>query len=284
MTAPFIAVRHASYTYPGGRLALHDITLDLGPGEFVALVGRNGCGKSTFCRLLNGLLLPNPGVVTVDGIDTRSPGSELMVRSAVAMVFQVPDNQIVATVVEQDVAFGPENLGLPQEQLWRRVRDALELVGLWEQRERPPHLLSEGEKQRVAIAGALAMQPRCLVLDEATSMLDPAARKRVLEVAHLVNSQGTTVVWATHDMAEARQAQRIIALDHGRLAYDGSPAALFTDTALMARLGLLPPPAAQLAAALAVRRPSFPRGLLYPEQVVQAVLEAPVASPGPLAS
>ena len=128
------------------------------------------------------------------------------------------------------------------------------------------------------------MQPRCLVLDEATSMLDPAARKRVLEVAHLVNSQGTTVVWATHDMAEARQAQRIIALDHGRLAYDGSPAALFTDTALMARLGLLPPPAAQLAAALAARRPSFPRGLLYPEQVVQAVLEAPVASPGPLAS
>ena len=270
---PLIELQQVCFQYAGGDLAIDSVSLTIERGEFVALVGRNGCGKSTLCRLMNGLLLPQRGRVLVDGVDTRSPGSELFVRGSVAMVFQVPDNQIVATVVDQDVAFGPENLGLPPPELGRRVREALETVGMWEHRHRSPHLLSEGEKQRVAIAGALAMHPRCLILDEATSMLDPAARGRVLAVVHRVNGQGVAVVMATHDMAEARLAHRVVALDRGRLAYDGSPRELLTDEPRMRSLGLVAPPATRLAIEMRRRRPGFPGHLLFPGEVAEAIAQ-----------
>ncbi|NPV07147.1 MAG: ATP-binding cassette domain-containing protein [Anaerolineae bacterium] len=271
--APLIQVEGASYRYPDGTAAITDISLQVQPGEYVALVGRNGCGKSTLCRLMNGLLLPNPGRILVRGMDTREPGTELPVRSTVAMVFQVPDNQIVATVVEHDVAFGPENLGIPTPELRLRVREALETVGMWEQRERAPHLLSEGEKQLVAIAGALAMHPRCLILDEATSMLDPVARDRVLAVARQVHLNGVSVIVVTHNLSEALEARRVLALDRGHLAYDGPPMDLLKDDDLMAQLGLAAPPASQVAREVHRRRPFFPRGLHRPEEVAKAVLE-----------
>jgi energy-coupling factor transport system ATP-binding protein len=271
---PLIELQDVTFTYGGPTAAVDGISLAIDAGELVAVVGRNGCGKSTLCRLMNGLLYPAAGRVLVDGRDTREKGSQIAVRSAVAMVFQVPDNQIVATVVDQDVAFGPENLGVPATELRQRVRESLEAVGLWQLRERAPHLLSEGEKQRVAIAGALALHPRCLILDEATSMLDPAAKRRVGEIAHEVNERGVTVIVVTHDMAEARQAGRLIALDKGSVAYDGTPAGILSEPALMARLGLLPPPAARLAAAIRAHRPEFPANLLTVSEVVDAVVAA----------
>lgn len=270
---PLIQIDQVSFQYPDGTAAIADVTLRVCQGEYLALVGRNGCGKSTLCRLMNGLLLPASGRVLVGGVDTTQPGTELHVRGSVAMVFQVPDNQIVATVVEHDVAFGPENLGVPPAELRARVREALETVGMWDQRERPPHLLSEGEKQRVAIAGALAMHPRCLILDEATSMLDPAARARVLSVARKVHRQGMTVVMVTHNLSEALEAERVVALDRGRIAYDGRPTDLLADDELMAELGLAAPPAAQVAHAIHSKRPWFPRNLHRPEEVAKAVLE-----------
>jgi len=259
------------FQYSDGTRAVRQVTLQIDQGEFIALVGRNGCGKSTLCRLTNGLLRPSSGRVLVEGVDTRTPGSERFVRATVSMVFQVPDNQIVATVVEQDVAFGPENLGVPQPELQARVRDALETVGLWGHRHRPPHLLSEGEKQLVAIAGALAMKPRCLILDEATSMLNPTARKRVLDVAQRVHASGVTVIMATHDMSEARLVDRIVALDGGSVVFDGDPANLFADPDRVRSLGLSLPPAALLAHELRKRHFDLPVELLGPEEVAEAL-------------
>lgn len=269
---PLIEMADVGFSYPDGTPAVDGVSLRIDAGEYVALVGRNGCGKSTLCRLMNGLLLPTTGAVTVAGIDTRDAAGLMAVRAAVAMVFQVPDNQIVATMVDQDVAFGPENLGVPQPELERRVRRALETVGMWQQRRRPPHLLSEGERQRVAIAGALAMEPRCLVLDEATSMLDPAARARVLEVAEQVNGDGVTLIMVTHDMAEARRAGRLVAMDRGRVAYDGPVADALGDPELLEGLGLVAPPAARLSQAIHRRRPAFPGTLLSPDEVSAALL------------
>jgi len=269
-----IELHGASFAYVSSTLAVADVSLAIDSGEFVAIVGRNGCGKSTLCRLMHGLLLPTAGRALVAGIDTKDPTQRTTVRSTVAMVFQNPDNQIVATVVDQDVAFGPENLGVPQSELRRRVRDALEAVGMWEHRDRAPHLLSEGEKQRVAIAGALALHPRCLILDEATSLLDPEAKRRVAEIAARANSDGVAVVMVTHDMAEARQARRLVALDHGSVAYDGTPAGVLSRPDLMERLGLFAPPAARLATALRARRPSFPAQLLTVDAVVDSVAAA----------
>ncbi|MHB0875082.1 MAG: ATP-binding cassette domain-containing protein [Anaerolineae bacterium] len=271
---PLIELRDVSFSYDGTTRAVDGVTLAIEPGEFVAVVGRNGCGKSTLCRLMNGLLFPSSGQVLVGGTDTRQAGSQIAVRSTVAMVFQVPDNQIVATVVDQDVAFGPENLGVPAAELRDRVRQSLEAVGMWQQRERAPHLLSEGEKQRVAIAGALALHPRCLILDEATSMLDPAAKRRVGEIARDVNQQGVAVIVVTHDMGEARQVGRLIALDRGTVAYDGTPVDMLSQPTLMTHLGLIAPPAARLAEAIRARQPSFGSGMLTVPDVVAAVVAA----------
>jgi energy-coupling factor transporter ATPase len=208
---------------PPGARVLRGISLAIQPGEYVAIVGPNGSGKSTLARHFNGLLRPTAGRVRVAGRDTRDPANTRAIRAAVGMVFQHPESQMVATIVEEDVAFGPENLGVPHDELRVRVREALDMVGMWAERERPPHLLSAGQKQRVAIAAVLAMRPACLVLDEATSMLDPEGRDAVAGIIAELRRRGTAVIAITHLMNEAARAERIIALAGGAVLLDGPP-------------------------------------------------------------
>ncbi|PKQ36624.1 MAG: energy-coupling factor transporter ATPase [Actinobacteria bacterium HGW-Actinobacteria-1] len=246
-----IAVEDVTYTYPGaGSPALLGISAVIEPGSWTALVGANGSGKSTLARLLNGLLISSEGRVVVDGMDTTDEDRAWDVRSRVGLVLQNPDNQIVGTVVEEDVAFGPENLGVPRDELRRRVDEAIAAVRLTGLERREPHLLSEGQKQRLAIAGALAMRPAYLVLDEPTAMLDADGRSDVLDVLRELQAAGTAIIHITHDLAEALLAQRVIALQRGTIAYDGSATALLADDALMNALGLEAPPIARLASAL----------------------------------
>ncbi len=245
-----IVVDNISYVYPlrdgVGLKAIKNLSLEIGEGEYVALTGMNGSGKSTLAKLLNGLFKPISGRITVDGISTSDENSVFEVRKKVGMVFQNPDNQTVATLIEDDVAFGPENLGLPREELISRVDYALDAVGMSEFRGREASKLSGGQKQRVAIAGVLAMRPEVLILDEATSMLDPEGRAEVLDVVGKLNKQGITVINITHNMEEAALARRVIALRKGRLAIDGTPAQVFSSSLLEA-CGLSLPPAAALA-------------------------------------
>ena len=252
---PLLEFHDISYTYPGSRqAALDGLSLSIEEGEYVALVGRNGSGKSTLIRLLDGLRLPTAGEASILGLDPRDPGNARILRSAVALVFQAPLDQIVSSVVEEDCAFGPENLGLPRAEIEGRVAAALAAAGLGDLRRRQSLFLSAGQQQRLAIAGALAMAPRCIAFDEATAMLDPQARAEVLGLMDSLNAKGMTIVHATHDMAEAARARRIILLEAGRIAYDGAPAGLFLaqggaePLALGRGLGL--PPAAMAALAL----------------------------------
>jgi energy-coupling factor transport system ATP-binding protein len=251
--------------------ALHGVSLSIHPGEFVAVVGTNGSGKTTLARHLNGLLLPTRGEVRVAGLDTRDESAWPTVRSQVAMVFQQPEDQIIATMVEDDVAFGPENLGLPVDEIERRVRWALETVGMWYLRRRPPHLLSVGQQQRTAIAGALALCPRCLVLDEATAMLDPAGRREVLALLQRLHADGVTIILITHHMAEAMWAERLVVLSAGRVAFDGTPHRFFACPNHVTRLGLEPPPVVDLAARMVRRWPDFPAGLSDLDHVADAL-------------
>ena len=285
---PFIDISGLTHIYAGdsGALpfpALSDVSLTVKAGEYVALIGANGSGKTTLARHLNGLLLPSQGSVQVSGRDTRDPAHLRTIRSDVGMVFQSPEDQIVATIVEEDVAFGPENLGVPAGELAGRVRRALETVGMWEHRSRPPHLLSAGQQQRVAIAGALAMNPRCLVLDEATAMLDPAGRREMLSLLDELHGAGMTIVAITHHMAEAIRAKRVVVLNRGRIALDGSPQAIFSDPERLARLHLSLPPAAALAAKLRTLIPALPQGLLTPQALAQAIVPL-ISSTRPLPS
>jgi len=243
MTSDLIAVSSLSHTYGAGTehevRALEGIDLHVGRGEFLVVIGPNGSGKSTLARHFNGLLLPTRGRVLVDGMDTRDPAHLWSIRQGVGMVFQNPDNQIVATVVEEDVAFGPENLGVPSGEIRSRVDDALALVGMERFSLHAPHLLSGGQKQRVAIAGALAMRPVCLVLDEATAMLDPKGRQEVLAtVGRLNRDEGLTVVLITHFMEEAIGADRVVVMDRGRIALEGSAVEVFAQDELLERIGL----------------------------------------------
>ena len=208
--------------------ALRSVDLEIEEGSFVAVLGHNGSGKSTLAKHMNGILLPSGGKVWVSGIDTTDEDRLLDIRRTVGMVFQNPDNQIVANVVEDDVAFGPENLGIPTEEIRRRVDEALKSVGMYEYRTHAPHLLSGGQKQRIAIAGIIAMRPRCIVLDEPTAMLDPMGRREVLETVHKLNrEQGITVVLITHHMEECVEADRLIVMSAGQIIADGSPRAVF---------------------------------------------------------
>jgi energy-coupling factor transporter ATPase len=236
----------------------------------VALSGATGSGKTTRARHLNALLVPTAGDVWIDGLNTRDRSAVRAIRSLVGMVFQSPADQLVATVVEEDVAFGPENLGIAEDELPQRVRTALEQVGMWSLRHRPPHMLSAGQQQRVAIAGALAMAPRCLVLDEATAMLDPAGRRDVLRVIDALHRDGMTIVAITHHMEEAVGAERVIAMHQGKIALDGTPAQIFTAPGLAA-LGLVPPAAVELAQRLSRRWPTLPPGLLTAEALASAL-------------
>lgn len=229
---------HFSYSEESGEV-LHGVDLDIEKGSFVALLGHNGCGKSTMAKLFNGMLVPTSGTVTVDGIDTAVEETQLDVRRRVGLVQQNPDNQLVAGIVEEDVAFGPENLGIEPAEIRRRVDAALKAVNMYEYRDHAPHKLSGGQKQRVAIAGVLAMQTECIVLDEPTAMLDPMGRAEVMSTVHRLNKElGITVVLVTHFMEEAVGADRIVVMDSGRIVMDGTPAEVFSQTDKVRECGL----------------------------------------------
>jgi len=282
MPDPLITCDGVEFSYappaPGGTPVLRGVSLAVSPGEHLAIIGPNGSGKSTLARHLNGLLRPTAGTVRVGGMDTRDPAQTRAIRRTVGMVFQHPESQMVATIVEEDVAFGPENLGVPHAELRRRVREALELVGMWEARDRPPHLLSAGQKQRVAIAGVLAMQPACVVLDEATSMLDPLGRIEVGQVVADLRRRGTAIVSVTHLMNEAAIADRVIVLHHGAVRFSGTPREVFAHPDRLREIGLDLPPVAVLAGHLRRRFPQFPPGLLTVDELLEAVTER-VAAP-----
>jgi energy-coupling factor transport system ATP-binding protein len=270
-----IVFEGVSFAYFGSgtrRPALRDVTLTLVPGELLAVVGANGSGKSTLARLCNGLLVASSGSVTVDGIDAADPDRTWDVRSRVAMVFQDPDNQIVGTVVEDDVAFGPENLGVQAEEIRRRVDAALAAVGLTGFERREPHMLSEGQKQRLAVASALAMEPAYLVMDEPCAMLDPEGRADVLALADgLAHDRMHGVLLVTHDLTDVAVADRVAVLDRGELAFLGTPDALLGDPAAVDAAGLEMPPIGLLAAGLRGRGFDVPARALTPEAIVGAL-------------
>jgi len=266
----FIQIENVDFTYPTGTYALKGVTLSIEAGEYWAILGRNGSGKTTLARLLNGLITPTSGRVTVDGWSTADLHRLRDIRQRVGLVFQSPDNQLIASTVEEDVAFGLENLGLPHNEMSERIRYALATVGMWEHRSRPPSRLSAGQKQRVAIAGILAMRPACLVLDEATSMLDPVGRREVLSIARQLHRAGVTIVAITHNMAEALQADRIAILDEGRLALSGTPRDVFAQPAALEQCGLELPPVAALAHELHRRDSRFPPTCLTVSDLMRA--------------
>lgn len=227
---------------------LKDISLSIDKGDFVALLGHNGSGKSTFAKHMNAILLPSAGTMTVDGIDTKDESQRFTLRSHVGMVFQNPDNQIVATIVEEDVAFGPENLGIPPQEIRERVDDALKAVEMYDYREHAPSQLSGGQKQRVAIAGIIAMRPDCIVLDEPTAMLDPSGRREVMNTIHMLNREyGITIVLITHYMEEAAQANRVVVMDDGKVVLDNTPKEVFSHVETLKKLGLDVPQVTELA-------------------------------------
>lgn len=247
-----IELKNVSYTYPAQedreeRVALSGVDLTIEKGTFVAILGHNGSGKSTLAKHLNAVLLPGGGTVYVDGMDTKDEALLLEIRRRVGMVFQNPDNQIVANVVEEDVAFAPENLGVPTEEIRRRVDEALAAVGMSEFACHAPHLLSGGQKQRVAIAGIIAMAPEVIVLDESTAMLDPMGRREVLSTVHRLNrEQGITVILITHHMAEAMEAHRVVVMDSGTVVMDGTPGEIFPRVEELHDLGLAAPDTVEL--------------------------------------
>ena len=250
--AVMIETRNLTYTYPAPEgetnpPALRDVSVQIEKGSFTVVLGHNGSGKSTFAKHLNAVLLPCGGAVYVDGMDTRDEKLLLEIRRRTGMVFQNPDNQIVANVVEEDVAFGPENLGVPTAEIRRRVDDALEAVGMEQFASHAPHLLSGGQKQRIAIAGILAMEPECIVLDEATAMLDPAGRREVLDTVHRLNREmGITVVLITHHMSEAEDADRVIVMNDGVVVMDGTPRQVFARVEELHGFGLAAPDTVEL--------------------------------------
>ena len=276
MANPIIQARDLTFRYTTAEgvapTVLDQVNLDIEAGSFVAILGHNGSGKSTFAKHLNAILLPTSGKVYVDGMDTTDEDKLLDIRRTVGMVFQNPDNQIVASVVEEDVAFAPENLGVPSEEIRRRVDEALEAVGMTEYARHAPHLLSGGQKQRVAIAGVLAMRPRCIVLDEPTAMLDPVGRREVLDtVCRLQRELGMTVVLITHHMDEAARAQRLVVMDNGHVVMDGPPAQVFQNVVGLRRLGLEVPDSVSLLYELRQAGLDVPLDVLTPEDCAQAL-------------
>ena len=271
-----IEIENLHYTYAGDETeTLRGIDLSIRRGSFVAVLGHNGSGKSTLAKHLNAILLPTEGRVLVDGVDTADEARVLDIRRTVGMVFQNPDNQIVANVVEDDVAFAPENLGVHPEEIRRRVDQALKQVGMYEYRTHAPHLLSGGQKQRVAIAGVIAMAPEVIVLDEPTAMLDPQGRGEVIAtVTALCRERGITVVLITHHMSECVGADRLIVMSNGLVAADGSPAEVFADVALMKREGLAVPATTEVEYQLNQNGFSLPLSALTVEQCADTITAA----------
>lgn len=254
------------------REVLHGVSLEIKKGEFVALLGHNGCGKSTMAKLFNGMLLPTEGKVIVEGMDTANEDTIYEVRRRVGLVQQNPDNQLVASIVEEDVAFGPENLGVEPKEIRRRVDEALKAVDMYEYRENAPYKLSGGQKQRVAIAGIIAMEPDCIVLDEPTAMLDPRGRDEVMETIHKLNREkGITIILITHYMDEAVQAERVVVMDEGNILTEGTPREVFSQVELLKQHQLDVPQATELAYRLRSYGCGIPEGILNEEECVGAL-------------
>ncbi len=265
---------HFSYGEPGGeQIPVFDgLELTVQEGSFVAVLGRNGCGKSTLAKHFNAILLPEGGSVRVFGLDTKDEDKLLQIRRTVGMVFQNPDNQMVANVVEEDVAFAPENLGVPSPEIRRRVDEALKAVGMYEFRTHAPHLLSGGQKQRVAIAGVIAMEPRCIVLDEPTAMLDPQGREEVIStIERLRDEKGITVILITHHMTEAIRADRVVVMDGGKILADGTPKQVFSQVGLIEQAGLRVPQTTKLLSELRKAGFDLPLDALSTEECAQAL-------------
>ena len=251
--------------------AIDGVSFNVKKGSFTAVIGQNGSGKSTLAKNINGLLVPTSGRVLVDGLDTAEHDNIWTVRQKVAMVFQNPDNQIVSSIVEDDVAFGPENLGVDPAEIRRRVDEALKGVEMYDFRKKAPHMLSGGQKQRIAIAGAVAMEPECIVFDEPTAMLDPRGRQEVLDVIKQLNAKGITVLLITHFMEEAAQADKIVVLDRGVKRMEGTPQEIFLNSEELRRLSLDVPPAVDLAMRLRERDIDIPEGILTIDDMVNCL-------------
>ena len=277
---PMIQTDALSFSYPveeGQRrtTALDNVTLSIEKGSFVVVLGHNGSGKSTLAKHMNAVLLPSGGAVYGEGMDTKKEELLLEIRRRVGMVFQNPDNQIVANVVEEDVAFAPENLGVPTAEIRRRVDDALAAVGMTEFTRHAPHLLSGGQKQRVAIAGVIAMEPECIVLDEATAMLDPSGRREVLDTVHRLNrKRGITVVHITHHMSEAEDADRVIVMNDGVVAMDGAPREIFSRVEELQALGLAAPDTVELLRRLNRHGMDLPLTAITVDECARAIFQA----------
>ena len=275
-----IKAENLAYTYPGvddtpGVAVFKELNISIEEGTFVAVLGTNGCGKSTLAKHFNAILLPSGGKVWVYGMDTSDPDKLIAIRRKVGMVFQNPDNQIVANVVEEDVAFGPENLGIASPEIRNRVDKALQRVDMYEYRAHAPHLLSGGQKQRVAIAGVIAMQPKCIVLDEPTAMLDPKGRREVMDaVCRLNKDKKITVILITHHMDEAAMADRVIVLHKGAVAADGTPEAVFSQVDMLHGIGLAAPETVELCRELNAEGFALPLDRLDTEACARAIFDA----------
>lgn len=272
-----IEIKNLEFRYPGAERqtpVLKNINLNIQKGEFVSVIGPNGCGKSTLIRHFNGLLLPSSGMVRVNGLSTLEPDNLMTIRRNVGMVFQNPDNQLFASVVLEDVAFGVENLCLPRQEIKVRVEKALSQVGMLEYRNYPPHRLSGGQKQKVAIAGILAMEPECLILDEPTSMLDPKGRNEVMEAVRSLNSHnGITVIYVTHDMSETLYSHRLIALSQGEVLFDGTAREFFAKSEYPAGAGVAVPPIIELANRLTYQGIKVPPNIKSAEELVDVICQ-----------
>lgn len=280
MSEKIVSMSDASYIYKAHSeneesvKALSKVSIDFEKGQFIVIIGRNGSGKSTFSKLLNALLLPSEGVVYINGMDTKDSGHLWEIRRMAGMVFQNPDNQIVGTVVEEDVAFGPENLGIEPSEICIRVRQALEAVGMYEYRKNAPHLLSGGQKQRIAIAGILAMKPQCIILDEATSMLDPIGRKEIMNVLKKLNKEeNITIIHVTHHMDEAAMGDRVIVIDQGSVVLDGRPGEVFSNVEKVKKLGLDVPQVTELLYELNKQGYNFPLDILNVDSAYEVLAE-----------
>lgn len=274
---PIIRLENVSFSYKINEKTkvsvLKNISLSIFLGEYVAIIGHNGSGKSTLSKLLNGILTPDHGEVWVHGHNTKDTNKKRAIRQAVGMVFQHPDNQIVATIVEEDVAFGLENIGVPREEMKKRVDEALNVVKMSPFRHRPPHHLSGGQKQRVAIAGVLAMQPECIVFDEATSMLDSFGRKEVIQVMRQMNNMGMTIITVTHHMSEAAEAGRIIVVEDGEIVMDGTPREIFKHKQELEALKLEVPSVSQMAEVIHRQFADFSRDIIHEHEFIGEVEE-----------
>ena len=258
---------------PAGTVrAIDDVSLDVKPGQFIAILGHNGSGKSTLAKHLNALLHPTEGTVWIKGMDTKDQSLLLDIRQTAGMIFQNPDNQIIGQVVEEDVGFGPENMGVPTEEIWERVEESLKAVEMYEYRKKAPNRLSGGQKQRVSIAGVIAMHPGCIIMDEPTAMLDPSGRKDVIDAAWTLNrGEDITIILITHYMEEAIRADHVFVMDKGRIAMQGTPREIFSKVTELQRLHLDVPQVTQLAYILRENGLDIPEGILTKEELAEAL-------------